>query len=610
LARLQATAGNRAVQRLLEDHPGDLDGAAISERIGMAEGAGAAIDPAVAHQLAQTLGADPGHLRIHTDPEADALSRDLGARAFTSGQDIFFRHGAFDPGTPDGFGLLAHEATHVLQQAAGPVDGTPTSDGALSISDPGDAFERAASAHDASGGTTATQQVSAADGSGRSVQRDDDWSAASLFGDARSLASGVMDSQKAAIDFIDTPFRGAAENIGKATAGISQGIDWAEDQEKAASKEYLPPELAAIADTSTQVAGGILDAGVTIGGGALETVVDPIGAAEKVIGMGIKAPSKLASGALDATGDLLAGKGIDAAGNDLARGVGDAVGSVWGGLGEGDDAAGHTPKDAGMVRQVLDPFYQDHAKGKDAHAVGRGLGTIGSFFLGGGEAGETAAGESVPTPAIEEAPPTIRDPIPSDEAAPTIRPNPDEVAPTQRRPALPDDLAPTQRRPLFPDEAAPTQRDPNVDIEPRVPRIRGGEAPNSPIIPRNTDFAAPGSPGFLEAADPLAPTQRVPNIVDLGGEAGPDTRPAFTERGIGPDFEQPPATRRDSGPPTLRDGPPTLRNGAAPNANGTPPAPDFGPPQGLFDPMPGDPEPAPSLGPLPPFRGMLPSELF
>ena len=79
----------------------------------------------------------------------------------------------------------------------------PTPDGALSISDPGDAFERAASSHDASGGTTATQ-VSAAGGDGRSVQRDDDdWSAASLFGDARSLASGVIDSQKAAVDFID-----------------------------------------------------------------------------------------------------------------------------------------------------------------------------------------------------------------------------------------------------------------------------------------------------------------------------------------------------------------------------------------------------------------------
>ena len=267
---MQATAGNHAVQRLVEGLPRELDGAAISERIGMAEGAGTAIDPALAGQLAQSLGADPGELRIHDDAEADALSRDLGARAFTSGQDIFFRAGAFDPATPEGFGLLAHEATHVLQQAAGPVAGTPTPDGALSISDPGDAFERAASAHDASGSTTATQQVSAAAGGDRSVQRDDDdWSAASLFGDARSLASGVIDSQKAAVDFIDTPFRDAAENIGKATAGISQGIDWAENQEKALSKEYLPPELAAIADTSTEVAGGILDAGVTIGGGAM-----------------------------------------------------------------------------------------------------------------------------------------------------------------------------------------------------------------------------------------------------------------------------------------------------------------------------------------------------
>ena len=310
--------------------------------------------------------------------------------------------------------------------------------------------------------------------------------------------------------------------------------------------------------------------------------------------MGITAPSKLASGALDATGDLLAGKGIDAAGNDLARGAGDAFGSVWGGLGEGEDASGHAPKDAGLVRQMLDPFYQDHAKGKDAHAVGRGIGTIGSFFLGGesGEPvpGEVPPGESVPTPKLDEAPPTIRDPIPSDDAAPTIRPTPEEVAPTERRPALPDDLAPTQRRPLFPEEAAPTQRDPSVPIEPRVPRIRGGEAPNSPIIPRNPEFAAPGSPGFLEAADPLAPTQRVPDIIDLGADAAPDTRPAFTQRGLGDELPQtqrgvgpaveplgepaaPGRFSRNNGPPTLRDpGPPdfseppdTVRNPTTPD---------------------------------------------
>jgi Domain of unknown function (DUF4157) len=634
LTGLQATVGNRAVQRLVENAPGELDGAAISERIGAAEGSGAALDPAVAQQLAQTLGENSGDPRIHLDAEADALSRELGAKAFTSGRDIFFREGAFDPSLPQGFGLLAHEATHVLQQASGPVDGTPTADGALSISDPGDAFEQAASAHDASGSSTSSSHDSAGDSGGRPVQRDDDdWSPGSLFNDARSAANDVLSADKAALDFADTPFRRAAQSTGQATSAISQGIGWVEDQEKAASASLLPAPLAAIADSTTQIGGGLLDAGVTIGGGALQTVTDPIGAAENVVGMGLAAPSKMASGVLDATGDLLSGKGVDAAGSDLERGLGDSVNAVYGGLTEGDDAAsGKMPKDAGLLRQVLDPFYSDHAKGKDAHAVGRGVGTIASFFLG-GESGETPT-PGGPEPVVpEEVPATVRDPIPSDEVAPTIRPNPDEVAPTVRPPALPDDLAPTVRRPPTPDEVAPTLRDPSVPVEPRVPQIRPGADPAPQIIPRNPDLAAPGSPGFFERADPLAPTQRSPVVIDPGADSLVDTRPAITRPGVGPDFEQPPNTLRDPGPPTLRDGPPTLR-GLAPGQLGesplahsvtpenlTPLGPrppgeigplgssDFGPPQDLFEPLPGDPDPAPLPGPLPDFRGILPREL-
>ncbi len=529
----------------------------------------------------------------------------------------------------------------MLQQASGPVAGTQTADGALSISHPGDAFEQAASAHDASGGSTATSHGSAGDSGGRPVQRDDDdWSAASLFNDARSAAGSMLSGDKAVVDLIDTPFRSAAQNTGQATSAISQGIGWLEDQEKAASAAYLPAPLAAMADSTTQIGGGLLDAGVSIGGTALQTVVDPIGAAENVMSMGLAAPSKLASGALDATGDLLAGKGLDAAGSDLARGTGDAVNAVYGGLTEGEDPSGKAPKDAGLLRQMLDPFYADHAKGKDAHAVGRGVGTIASFFLG-GESGE-APGPGGPEPVVpEEAPPTVRDPIPGDDVAPTIRPAPEEVAPTVRPPALPEDLAPTVRRPLFADEAAPTVRDPNVPVEPRVPQIRPGPDPAPQIIPRNPDLAAPGSPGFFERADPLAPTQRSPVVIDPGADSLVDTRPAITRPGIGPDFEQPPNTLRDPGPPTLRDGPPTLRSGPAPDPNvlGQPgdsplahsvtpenltplgPAPQgeigpidgsgFGPAKGLFDPEPGDIEPAPLPGDgvLPDLPRFFPREL-
>lgn len=67
------------------------------------------------------LGADLGRVRLHTDAEAAALSRNLSARAFTVGEDVFFAAGEYRPGTACGRRLLAHELTHVLQQREGGV---------------------------------------------------------------------------------------------------------------------------------------------------------------------------------------------------------------------------------------------------------------------------------------------------------------------------------------------------------------------------------------------------------------------------------------------------------------------------------------------------------
>jgi hypothetical protein len=168
LAGLQHAAGNRAVQRLVAGMQDDIDGDAVSARIGAAEPRGRELDPSLREAVTDALGADPGPLRVHTDAEADELSRTLGAKAFTSGRDVFFGGGTFDPSTPEGFSLLVHESTHVLQQAAGPVAGTPTADGALAISDPRDSFEQAASSVAGETGSAAAASES------RSVQRDDD----------------------------------------------------------------------------------------------------------------------------------------------------------------------------------------------------------------------------------------------------------------------------------------------------------------------------------------------------------------------------------------------------------------------------------------------------
>jgi hypothetical protein len=65
------------------------------------------------------FGADFSGVRVHADALAHQLNRSVQARAFTTGQDVFFRHGAYEPGSRVGQKLIAHELTHVLQQKRG-----------------------------------------------------------------------------------------------------------------------------------------------------------------------------------------------------------------------------------------------------------------------------------------------------------------------------------------------------------------------------------------------------------------------------------------------------------------------------------------------------------
>ena len=123
--------------------PGSETEPDLARRIMEASGRGAPLGGPVQARLEEALGADLSAVRVHTDARADAMARSVDATAFTTGRDIFFREGAYAPGSSAGLHLLAHEATHTVQQAAGPVDGTPTA-GGVALSQPGDRYELAA----------------------------------------------------------------------------------------------------------------------------------------------------------------------------------------------------------------------------------------------------------------------------------------------------------------------------------------------------------------------------------------------------------------------------------------------------------------------------------
>ncbi|MFP3898144.1 MAG: DUF4157 domain-containing protein [Dehalococcoidia bacterium] len=94
---------------------------ALEARIEKARTGGESLPDATRAALEPILGYDFGGVRVHTDTEADELSRQLEALAFTTGSDIFFRKGAYEPESMTGKGLLAHELTHVAQQRAAPM---------------------------------------------------------------------------------------------------------------------------------------------------------------------------------------------------------------------------------------------------------------------------------------------------------------------------------------------------------------------------------------------------------------------------------------------------------------------------------------------------------
>ena len=64
-------------------------------------------------------GVDFSGVKVHTDTQADQLNRSIQAKAFTTGQEIYFQQGAYEPGSRRGQELIAHELAHVGQQKEG-----------------------------------------------------------------------------------------------------------------------------------------------------------------------------------------------------------------------------------------------------------------------------------------------------------------------------------------------------------------------------------------------------------------------------------------------------------------------------------------------------------
>jgi hypothetical protein len=150
MARLASDVGNQAFSSTLGRSPlareaehgagimpdGTVHGE-VQSKIDSTRGLGSDLDGGVAARLSGSLG-DLSDVRVHTDDTADQLNRSVSARAFATGTDVYFAKGEYNPGSPSGDKLIAHELAHVVQQRGA------SASGPLSVSQPGDSMEREA----------------------------------------------------------------------------------------------------------------------------------------------------------------------------------------------------------------------------------------------------------------------------------------------------------------------------------------------------------------------------------------------------------------------------------------------------------------------------------
>ncbi|MFT3721517.1 DUF4157 domain-containing protein [Pseudorhodoferax sp.] len=402
VAALQRSVGNRAVQGL-------TDGQAFGSLLAQRRGAGSPLAASARAFLEARLQADLGAVHVHTDSQADAMAAAVQARSFTHGSDLYFRAGAYDPHSDSGLRLLAHEITHVLQQAEGPVSATPVGDG-IALSDPGDAFEReadrvadavmdmqgaeavplvdASTAVVNAGGAAAVQRsedddswfgrLSGLADSARSVVKMDPDAAATLLDGARTLVgnAGTMASEAwhGATDLASDAWEGAGGLAHDAVAGTSNlvhgvwnGASGLADEAVAGVTGYASGKYAEMKQAAGYVKQGeqLLDHGIDwLGGKAKEGTRWAAGHAE-----GIPVLEQIAG-----AGESAVNQYVDFE-SGIAKGAGTMLGGVLGAVANPVDTVSglwtmseHIPG-LGMPQKLLHGAY-------DLAFSDKGLGTI------------------------------------------------------------------------------------------------------------------------------------------------------------------------------------------------------------------------------------------
>lgn len=116
--QMHLSAPERRDERSQPIHPaGNLDGQ--SGNTSPVLSGGKSLESNTRSQFEPKFGHDFGRVRVHADARAADLAEQEGAAAFTVGRDVVFGAGRYEPNTPRGSRLIAHELAHVVQQDRG-----------------------------------------------------------------------------------------------------------------------------------------------------------------------------------------------------------------------------------------------------------------------------------------------------------------------------------------------------------------------------------------------------------------------------------------------------------------------------------------------------------
>ena len=136
--------------RLVQEQPSNstttANAAALPDRLVPLGSGGDPLDRTTQHFMESRFLTDFADVRVHTDSAAEQSATALDADAFTTGRDIYFASGKYAPASAEGRHLLAHELTHVVQQAEGqtPAELTHSNGSNVEIGAPHDPLEREA----------------------------------------------------------------------------------------------------------------------------------------------------------------------------------------------------------------------------------------------------------------------------------------------------------------------------------------------------------------------------------------------------------------------------------------------------------------------------------